>query len=135
MVSSSLLIVVAFGVFSGASAQTTDASCLPFYQWVSGPDRIRSCCSDFLDNQTSNSHKKSPCEVASTLLGVCTGCKHFSDGIVDCHSQWLGSIQCGRITPGYSLHWAHFGISQPMPVQHRGVLTYERMWFLPRSHL
>ncbi|KAF9469207.1 hypothetical protein BDZ94DRAFT_1243953 [Collybia nuda] len=53
MVTRSLLMVVAFGSFCIIRAQTTDASCLPFYQWM------------------ANSHKKSPCEVASALLGIC----------------------------------------------------------------
>jgi len=47
-------LLLAFSLVPGMTAQTTNASCLPFYGW------------------TDNSRKQSPCQVASVLIGTCT---------------------------------------------------------------
>lgn len=72
----------------GVSAQS-DASCLPFYNW------------------TSNSHKQTPCDVASSLLAICNNGPFPVDALPD-STHYLGPslqdanpCQCSTVT--YSL--------------------------------
>ncbi|KAF8969855.1 hypothetical protein BDZ97DRAFT_1754280 [Flammula alnicola] len=83
-----LLTFFTFSLLQGISAQS-DASCLPFYNW------------------TFNSEKKSPCDIASSLLAVCNNGSFPVDALPD-SSHYLGpslqnanACQCNTVT--YSL--------------------------------
>ncbi|KAF8892476.1 hypothetical protein BD779DRAFT_1188543 [Infundibulicybe gibba] len=84
-------------------AQTTNATCLAVYQW------------------TSNSHKQSPCQVASSLLAVCNNGSYNVAALPD-QTHYLGPdlsdanpCQCNTVV--YSLMSACVSVnSYPLPI-------------------
>lgn len=85
-----LLVLLASVGFKGSWAQTTDAVCLSFFDWM------------------SNSQHQSPCVVASSLLAVCSSGSYNVDSLPD-GTHYVGPVsvfsahdcQCNTVT--YSL--------------------------------